>query len=68
MRLQSFAEEPVTCRLALGFAVTAAASADYLGAQGATLRAEADGSLRVPVPRLGTTAVSLTTGGEPAPQ
>jgi hypothetical protein len=37
-------------------------SADYLGAVSATLRAGADDSLPVPVPRLGTTAVPLTTG------
>ncbi|MFJ8844790.1 glycoside hydrolase family 38 C-terminal domain-containing protein [Streptomyces cyaneofuscatus] len=61
VRLQSFAEEPVICRLAPGFAVTGAASADYLGTVGSTLRADPDGSLPVPVPRLGTTAVSLTT-------
>ncbi|QHY93552.1 hypothetical protein SSPS47_00210 [Streptomyces sp. S4.7] len=61
VRLQSFAEEPVICRLTPGVSVTGAASADYLGTVGATLRVEADGSLPVPVSRLGTTAVSLTT-------
>jgi hypothetical protein len=68
VRLQSFAEEPVTCRLTPGFPVTEAASADYLGAVGATLCAEADGALAVPVPRLGTTAVSLTTEATPDPE
>ncbi|MFB8140694.1 glycoside hydrolase family 38 N-terminal domain-containing protein [Streptomyces parvus] len=61
VRLQSFAEEPVVCRVTPGFAVTAAASADYLGTAGAALRTGEDGSLPVPVPRLGTAAVSLTT-------
>lgn len=65
VRLQSFAEEPVTCRLTVGFSSTGAASADYLGAVGVPLCTEADGSLSVPVPRLGTTAVSLTTGELP---
>ncbi|MFB4419976.1 glycoside hydrolase family 38 C-terminal domain-containing protein [Streptomyces sp. QL37] len=65
VRLQSFAEEPVTCRLTPGFPTTAAMSADYLGGVGAALRAGADGSLPVPVPRLGTVAVSLTTGDGP---
>ncbi|GGV63847.1 alpha-mannosidase [Streptomyces longisporoflavus] len=68
VRLQSFAEEPVTCRLTPGFAVTAAASADYLGTEGTRLRAEPDGSLPVPVPRLGTTAVSLTMAESPDPR
>lgn len=62
VRLQSFAEEPVTCRLTPGFPTTGSASADYLGTVSAPLHAEADGSLPVPVPRLGTTAVSLTLG------
>ncbi|MFC9122987.1 glycoside hydrolase family 38 C-terminal domain-containing protein [Streptomyces sp. NPDC057067] len=65
VRLQSFAEEPVICRLTPGFTVTGAVCADYLGAEGATLHTEADGSLRVPVPRLGTTGVSLTTHRDP---
>ncbi|MFJ6850989.1 alpha-mannosidase [Streptomyces sp. NPDC091271] len=65
VRLQSFAEEHVTCRLTPAFPTTAATSADYLGTEGAALRTGADGSLSVPVPRLGTTAVSLTTGVEP---
>ncbi|MFS8202447.1 alpha-mannosidase [Streptomyces sp. CWNU-52B] len=61
VRLQSFAEEPVTCRLTPGFPTAGAASADYLGTPGTPLRADPDGALPVPVPRLGTTAVSLTT-------
>ncbi|BCL25431.1 glycoside hydrolase family 38 C-terminal domain-containing protein [Streptomyces aurantiacus] len=65
VRLQSFAEDPVTCRLTPGFPVTGAASADYLGATGAELPVGADGSVPVPVPRLGTTAVSLTWAGPP---
>ncbi|MFG2432852.1 alpha-mannosidase [Streptomyces sp. NPDC048590] len=65
VRLQSFAEEPVTCRVTPGFAVAGAAAADYLGAPGAALHPAADGSLRVPVPRLGTTAVSLTREESP---
>ncbi|MFJ8752996.1 alpha-mannosidase [Streptomyces sp. NPDC102441] len=65
VRLQSFAEEHVTCRLTPGFPSTAAMSADYLGSVGAALCAGADGSLPVPIPRLGTTAVSLKTGAEP---
>ncbi|MEU0135681.1 alpha-mannosidase [Streptomyces sp. NPDC006296] len=63
VRLQSFAEEAVVCRITPGFSFTGAASADYLGAVGPALHAAADGSLPVPLPRLGTTAVSLTTGG-----
>ncbi|MDQ0772046.1 hypothetical protein QF026_000512 [Streptomyces aurantiacus] len=65
VRLQSFAEDPVTCRLTPGFPVTGAASADYLGATGAELPVGADGSVPVPVPRLGTTAVSLAWAGPP---
>lgn len=68
VRLQSFAEEPVVCRLTPGFSVTGAATADYLDTVGATLRVEADGSLPVPLPRLGTTAVSLTTARRPDPR
>ncbi|MEV0529886.1 alpha-mannosidase [Streptomyces sp. NPDC050439] len=60
VRLQSFAEEPLTCRLTPGFPVTAATSTDYLGSAGPALQADTDGSLPVPVPRLGTTAVLLT--------
>ncbi|MFJ8885851.1 alpha-mannosidase [Streptomyces sp. NPDC102402] len=65
VRLQSFAEEPVTCRITPGFPVTGAVSADYLGALGTALHAGPGGALRVPVPRLGTTAVSLTCGDAP---
>ncbi|MFG2923162.1 glycoside hydrolase family 38 C-terminal domain-containing protein [Streptomyces sp. NPDC048305] len=65
VRLQSFAEEPVTCRITPGFPVTGAAAADYLGTPGTTLHADPDGALRVPVPRFGTTAVSLTRGEAP---
>ncbi|MFI8003379.1 alpha-mannosidase [Streptomyces sp. NPDC086010] len=66
VRLQSFAEEAVTCRLTPGFPATGAMSADMLGAVIAPLHSEADGSLPVTVPRLGVTAVSLSweTGGE----
>ncbi|WP_367038450.1 alpha-mannosidase [Streptomyces sp. Je 1-332] len=62
VRLQSFAEESVTCRLTPGFPIADGTKlADYLGKESTTLHADADGSLPVPVPRLGTTAVSLTT-------
>ncbi|MEU0145261.1 alpha-mannosidase [Streptomyces sp. NPDC006288] len=62
VRLQSFAEEAVVCRLTPGFPTTGAMSADYLGAVDSALHAGEDGSLSVQVPRLGTTAVLLTTG------
>lgn len=65
VRLQSFAEEPFTCRLTPGFPTTGAMLADYLGTVSTPLRADTDGSLPVPMPRLGTTAVSLTTEGMP---
>ncbi|MFJ6699952.1 hypothetical protein ACIQM4_28385 [Streptomyces sp. NPDC091272] len=62
VRLQSFAEEPLTCRLTPRFPVTDPWSADFLGTPAAPLHPAADGSLPVPVPRLGTTAVSLAMG------
>ncbi|AXK37627.1 alpha-mannosidase [Streptomyces armeniacus] len=66
VRLQSFAEEAVTCRLTPGFPVAEAVSAHYLGAAGAALERAADGSALVPLPRLGTAAVSLalSTGAD----
>lgn len=60
VRLQSFAEEPVACRLTPGFPVRSAVAADYLAAAGEELERDADGAVVVRVPRLGTTAVLLT--------
>ncbi|MEV1047598.1 glycoside hydrolase family 38 C-terminal domain-containing protein [Streptomyces sp. NPDC049916] len=62
VRLQSFAEEPVICRLTPGFPVVGAWVADYLGTTGTELVPGPDGALRVPLATLGITAVSLTTG------
>ncbi|MET9768089.1 glycoside hydrolase family 38 C-terminal domain-containing protein [Streptomyces sp. NPDC006415] len=63
VRLQSLAEEPVTCRLSARFPVSDARAADYLGRTGAAIQVGPDGSLPVCLPRLGTTAVALTTAG-----
>lgn len=59
LRLQSFAEESVACPVRVHFPVTAAHSADYLGAAVSEL-ALSDGALSVDIPALGTTAVLLT--------
>lgn len=58
-RLQSYAQEPVTCRITPGFPMAEAVAADYLGATGARLEPDPDGSVPVVVPTLGTTAVLL---------
>ncbi|WP_049570666.1 glycoside hydrolase family 38 C-terminal domain-containing protein [Streptomyces sp. SBT349] len=58
LRLQSFAEEPVACRVRARFPVTAAHQADYLGTPSGALPL-ADGEVTVPIPALGTTAVLL---------
>ena len=62
VRLQSFAEEAVECRFTPGFPVLSAAAADYLGSAGRRLEPDARGALVVTVPKLGTTAMLLTTG------
>ncbi|MGC4947092.1 alpha-mannosidase [Streptomyces sp. DT224] len=59
VRLQSFAEEPVACRITPGFPVTEARTADYLGAAGDLLTPDDEGALTVDVPLLGTCAVLL---------
>ncbi|KRV49050.1 alpha-mannosidase [Wenjunlia vitaminophila] len=64
LRLQSFAEEPVTCPVRALFPVTTAHRSDYLGATDrtgapATELPVTDGRLTVDVPALGTTAVLL---------
>ncbi|MFF9896487.1 alpha-mannosidase [Streptomyces longispororuber] len=56
LRLQSFAEERVVCRLRVGFAARAAYRAGYLGGRGERLPL-ADGEVSVAVPALGTAAV-----------
>ncbi|WP_406138731.1 alpha-mannosidase [Streptomyces sp. NBC_01089] len=59
VRLQSYAQEPVACRITPGFPVAETVAADYLGAPGVRLEPDADGSTTVAVPALGTTAVLL---------
>ncbi|MGV9885009.1 glycoside hydrolase family 38 N-terminal domain-containing protein [Streptomyces sp. NPDC003006] len=56
LRLQSFAEEPLTCPVRARFPVTAAHRADFLGTAGAQLPGTG-GQVAVDVPALGTTAV-----------
>ncbi|MGW6057796.1 glycoside hydrolase family 38 N-terminal domain-containing protein [Streptomyces sp. NPDC055189] len=58
LRLQSFAQEPVACPVRVGFPVTAAHRADYLGGAVSELPLSG-GTLTVDVPALGTTAVLL---------
>ncbi|ONK09903.1 glycoside hydrolase family 38 C-terminal domain-containing protein [Streptomyces sp. MP131-18] len=58
LRLQSFAEEPVSCPVHVHFPVAAAHEADYLGTARGALPVE-EGRVTVPVPALGTTAVLL---------
>ncbi|OEU91825.1 alpha-mannosidase [Streptomyces abyssalis] len=56
LRLQSFAEEPLTCPVRALFPVTAAHRADYLGRAVSPLQL-ADGTTRVDIPPLSTAAV-----------
>ncbi|MEV0438842.1 alpha-mannosidase [Streptomyces spectabilis] len=56
LRLQSFAEERVACRVRFGFPARAAHEAGYLGGKGPELPLE-DGEVSVDVPALGTAAV-----------
>ncbi|MGA4843711.1 alpha-mannosidase [Streptomyces sp. G45] len=58
LRLQSFAETPVDCRVRARFPVAAAHRADYLGGAVATLPLT-DGEVTVGIPPLGTAAVLL---------
>ncbi|RAJ59057.1 glycosyl hydrolase family 38 [Streptomyces sp. Amel2xB2] len=58
LRLQSFAEERVTCPVRADFPVTAAHGADYLGRAAGALPF-ADGRTTVDIPPLGTAAVLL---------
>lgn len=59
VRLQSYAEEPVACRIVPGFPVAETLAADYLGAAGAPLEPDTGGGTTVEVPTLGTAAVLL---------
>ncbi|RMI38592.1 glycoside hydrolase family 38 N-terminal domain-containing protein [Streptomyces triticirhizae] len=59
LRLQSFAESPLTCPLRPLFPVAEAYLASYLGEATEELTPEADGHLAVPVPTLGTVGVLL---------
>ncbi|MFD0419687.1 alpha-mannosidase [Streptomyces sp. NPDC127108] len=58
LRLQSFAHEPVDCRVLVRFPVAAAYRADYLGTKGAALD-HADGATTLAVPPLATAALLL---------
>ncbi|MDJ1134679.1 alpha-mannosidase [Streptomyces iconiensis] len=65
VRLQSFAEEAVECRLAPGFPVARVREAGYLGGPGRELEpAPEDGAVRLALPRLGTGAVLLELTGQ----
>lgn len=61
IRLQSFAEEPVRCSLRIGFPVTEARLATYLGSPGDSL-AGRSGAVPVEIPALSTQAVLLECG------
>ncbi|MEO3749517.1 alpha-mannosidase [Streptomyces sp. B6B3] len=58
LRLQSFAETPVSCPVRVGFPVATAHRADFLGTPGGRLTLT-DDETRVEIPALGTTAVLL---------
>ncbi|MDG4861711.1 hypothetical protein P8605_26590, partial [Streptomyces sp. T-3] len=58
LRLQSFAEEPVSCPVRPHFPVAAAHAADWLGEAGREIPA-GEGEFTVEVPALGTAAVLL---------
>ncbi|MGW0940725.1 alpha-mannosidase, partial [Streptomyces sp. NPDC002666] len=59
VRLQSYAQEPVACRITPGFPVTETVAADYLGAAGELLEPDGRGTTTIDVPTLGTRAVLL---------
>ncbi|OWA00173.1 alpha-mannosidase [Streptomyces sp. CS113] len=59
VRLQSFADTPVTCRLTTPFALDRACRTNYLGLGPSALAVEPDGGVAVDVPALGTAAVTL---------
>lgn len=59
LRLQSFAEEPLTCRVRALFPVTAAHSADYLGRAVSQLPLDDSESAQVDIPSLSTAGVLL---------
>lgn len=59
VRLQSYAQEPVACRITPGFPVRETVAADYLGAAGAPLEPDTGGATTIDVPTLGTRAVLL---------
>jgi hypothetical protein len=61
VRLQSFADEPVTVPIEIGVPVAGAATATFLGDRIADLTLT-DGAVTVRIPRLGTAAVLLQTG------
>ena len=61
VKLQSFAEETVQCRVRTLFEVSSAATASYLGDQREQLSVESDG-VTVTIPPLGTVAVAYQLG------
>ncbi|MEU5683827.1 alpha-mannosidase [Streptomyces venezuelae] len=67
LRLQSFAEQPLTCRIRTRFAVVAAYRADFLGTASDRLP-RTDDATTLDVPALGTTAVLFerADAGSPA--
>ncbi|MZD04975.1 alpha-mannosidase, partial [Streptomyces sp. SID5785] len=59
VRLQSFTDTPVVCRVTTPFRVAGARHTNYLGLGTGDLTPDADGALPVPVPAWGTAAVTL---------
>ncbi|MEV0408244.1 hypothetical protein [Actinoallomurus sp. NPDC050550] len=59
IRLQSFAEQPVSSDLRIGFPVTAIRSATYLGSPKESLPRRSDGAVPVEIPALSTRAVLM---------
>ncbi|MFJ3022967.1 glycoside hydrolase family 38 C-terminal domain-containing protein [Streptomyces tendae] len=66
VRLQSFADTPVSCRLTTPFALDGAFRTNYLGLAPSPLAVEPDGGVTVDVPALGTSAVTLHLGADHA--
>lgn len=62
VRLQSFADTPVTCRVTTPFAVDRVLRTNYLGLAPSDISPEPDGGILVDVPALGTSAVTLHLG------